>query len=249
MATRTDKRVVIVGCGPVGAVLALGLRRKGVPVLLLEQEAEPTEDQRAAAIQPSSLEMLEDLGIIDEIVTNGLISPTFHFRDRVTGDLVAEFDFTVLSDMTDFPYVIQYEQYKLVRTILAELASDDDMETRFSCRVENIEQGSDTVTVVMTNEDGKTEHLVAAWVVGCDGFSSAVRQAAGMNFVGFTYPERFIKIGSDYDFLAAGRALCIRNFFSDPDEWCNLFKVNGYGPPGSGEQSFQRDWTSRTRNA
>ena len=232
MAMKEDNRVVIVGCGPVGAVLALGLRRKGIRVTLLEQEAEPVEDQRAAAIQPSSLEMLKELGIIDEVTAKGLISPTFHFRDRVTSDLVAEFDFSVLSDMTEFPYVVQYEQFKLVRTVLDVLASDGDMEVRFSCRVKDIEQGSNTVSIVMTNEDGESERLSAAWVVGCDGFSSAVRQTAGMNFVGFTYPERFIKIGSDYDFLAAGRALCIRNFFSDPDEWCNLFKVNGYGPPG-----------------
>jgi 3-(3-hydroxy-phenyl)propionate hydroxylase len=50
--------------------------------------------------------------------------------------------------------------------------------------------------------------------------------------VGFTWPERFIKIGTSFDFGATGRGYCTRNYFSDPDEWLNLFKVKGRGPPG-----------------
>ena len=221
----------MVGCGPVGMVLTLALHRRGVPVTLLEREAEPIEDQRAAAIQPSSLEMLEELGIADKIVEKGLVSPTFHYRDRVTGDLVAEFDFSALSDMTAFPFVVQYEQFKLVRTIIEEIGPTPDVALRFSCDVKDLEQRADSIDVLFENEDGEEERLAAFWVVGCDGFGSAVRRAAGIEFTGFTYPERFVKIGSDFDFLEAGQALCYRNFFSDPDEWCNLLKAAGYGPP------------------
>ena len=223
---------IVVGCGPVGMVLALALRRRGMRVTLLERESEPIEDQRAAAIQPSSLEMLQALDIVDEIRERGLISPTFHYRDRVSGELVAEFDFSVLADMTEFPFVIQYEQFKLVETIIRRIADDADVRLRFSCEVTGLDQDVDSVTAVFRNEDEEEERLRADWLVGCDGYGSVVRRAAGIEFVGFTYPERFVKIGSDFDFLAAGQALCIRNFFSDPEEWCNLFKVNGYGPPG-----------------
>ena len=232
MALKSGERVAVVGCGPVGMVLTLALHRRGIPVTVLERAPEPIEDQRAAAIQPSSLEMLSKLGITDEIHEKGLMSPTFHYRDRVSGELVAEFDFSMLADLTEFPYVIQYEQFKLVETIIAEIGDTPDVEYRFSCAVTGLEQTADNVTLAFTNENGEPETLTAPWAIGCDGFSSAVRQAAGIEFVGFTYPERFVKIGSDFDFLAAGQAKCIRNFFSDPDEWCNLFKVNGYGPPG-----------------
>ncbi len=232
MALKAGERVVVVGCGPVGMVLTLALYRRGIPVTLLERAPEPIEDQRAAAIQPSSLEMLAALGIVGEIHDKGLISPTFHYRDRVSGELVAEFDFSTLSDMTEFPYVIQYEQFKLVETILREVGETPDIEMRFSCEVTDVAQRSDGVDISFVNGDGEEETITAPWVIGCDGYNSAVRRSAGIEFVGFTYPERFVKIGSDFDFLAAGQALCIRNFFSDPDEWCNLFKVNGYGPPG-----------------
>ncbi len=224
--------MVVVGCGPVGMVLTLALHRRGVPVTLLEREPEPVEDQRAAAIQPSSLDMLGRLGIVDEVRERGLVSPTFHYRDRVGGDLVAEFDFSALSDITEFPFVVQYEQFKLVETIAREIGGTDAVRLRFSCGVSGLEQNADSVTVRFRNEGGEEESLETRWLVGCDGYGSAVRRSAGIEFAGFTYPERFVKIGSDFDFLAAGQALCIRNFFSDPDEWCNLFKVNGHGPPG-----------------
>ncbi|RZO36801.1 MAG: FAD-dependent monooxygenase [Rhodospirillaceae bacterium] len=232
MALKLGERVVVVGCGPVGMVLTLALYRAGIPVTLIEKNAGPIDDQRAAAIQPSSLELLAELGVTGEIREKGLISPTFHYRDRVSGDLVAEFDFSQLADMTEFPYVIQYEQFKLVKTIMADIGDTPDVEYRFSCAVTGLEQKADGVTVSFNNEDSEPETMTAPWIVGCDGFSSVVREAADIEFVGFTYPERFVKIGTDFDFEAAGQALCIRNFFSDPDEWCNLFKVNGYDPPG-----------------
>lgn len=224
--------IVIVGCGPVGMVLALALHRHSLAVTLLEREAAPVEDQRAAAIQPSSLDMLDRLGVINEVRERGLVSPVFHYRDRVSGELVAEFDFSVLSDITEFPFVIQYEQFKLADTIRRAIGGAEDVNLRFSCEVTGLDEGADAVTVSFINEDGEEERLKTPWLVGCDGFNSVVRRSAGIEFEGFTYPERFVKIGSDFDFFEARQALCIRNFFSDPTEWCNLFKVNGYGPPG-----------------
>ena len=54
-----------------------------------------------------------------------------------------------------------------------------------------------------------------------------LRGLRGIDFVGFTYPEQFIKIATTFDFAKANPQLAFRNYFSDPDEWCNLFKVVG----------------------
>ena len=59
-----------------------------------------------------------------------------------------------------------------------------------------------------------------------------MRKLAGIEFEGFTYPERFIKIATSFDFGTVNPDLVLRNYFSDPDEWCNLFKVRGKRPPG-----------------
>ena len=93
-------------------------------------------------------------------------------------------------------------------------------------------QHADHVDVTIANEAGEAETLRAKYIIGTDGASSAVRRLAGIEFEGFTYPERFIKIGTSFDLLAANKNFCTRNYFSDPDEWLNLFKVKGYGPPG-----------------
>ena len=72
----------------------------------------------------------------------------------------------------------------------------------------------------------------ADYVIGCDGGRSSVRKGADIGFEGFTYPERFIKIATPFDVATLNRNLVLRNYFSDPFEWCNLFKVRGEEPGG-----------------
>jgi 3-(3-hydroxy-phenyl)propionate hydroxylase len=86
--------------------------------------------------------------------------------------------------------------------------------------------------VTVTNAAGETETLRGRYVVGADGGRSTVRRLADIAFEGFTWAERFIKIGTTFDFGGAGRGYCTRNYFSDPDEWLNLFKVKGNGGAG-----------------
>ena len=117
-----DDQVIVVGGGPVDAVLALALVKQAIPVTLLEAEAEPPEDQRAATIHTPTVEMLAELGLKEEMfaedANGGLVSPIFHFRDRVTGELVAIFDLGLLKDEVPYPFVVQWEQYKLVRAVV-----------------------------------------------------------------------------------------------------------------------------------
>ncbi len=229
---RSGERVVIVGCGPVGMVLALALFREGVATTVIEMEPAPVKDQRAATLQVSSIELLDALGLFAEIRDRGIVAPLYHFRDRPTGALIAEFDHAVLADDTAFPFAFQYEQYKVVDSIIEHLGDTDMVEYRFSCRVTDVAQTADGVGVTVENQVGEIETVNGCFVVGCDGARSAVREAAGIAFEGFTYPERMVKIGTPFDFFGAERGYCTRNFLSDPDEWCNLFHVEGDGPPG-----------------
>ena len=233
---RQDERVIVVGAGPVGAVTALALVKNGIPVTLIEAEAEPPEDQRAATIHPPTVEMLVELGLKDEAfaedASGGLLSPIFHFRDRVTGELVAVFDLGLLKGEVPYPFVVQWEQYKLVRAARPHIEASGIAEVRFSAKVTGLEQSADDVAVTLTNAQGEREKLRGRYLIGADGGRSTVRRLADIEFEGFTWPERFIKIGTSFDFGATGRGFCTRNYFSDPNEWLNLFKVKGYGPPG-----------------
>jgi 3-(3-hydroxy-phenyl)propionate hydroxylase len=228
--------IIIVGGGPVGAVMALALHRREIPFVLLEAEADVVEDQRAATLHPPTLEMMNELGLLNTIREEGLFAPVFRHWDRVSRRLVAEFDMTRLRDETEFPYAIQFEQYKLVRLILSHLSGAHGCDVHFKTKVQRIDDsGSDVVRVFAERDaDGKRESVVfeGAYVIGADGSSSIVRQEAGIDFQGFTYPERFVKIMTPYNFMDADSAFALRNFFSDPVEWINLFKVIDKGPPG-----------------
>jgi 3-(3-hydroxy-phenyl)propionate hydroxylase len=221
-----DYPVIVVGAGPVGSVCALALQQKGIPVVLLEKEPAPVKDQRAASIHPPTLELLAQLGVTNRIIDKGLISPTYRFHDRLEARFIAEFDLSELRDEFRFPFVLQYEQYKITASITEGFADGESFSARFSHSVKSIEQTGDAVKVRVDNPGGE-EELTASYVIGCDGGRSTVRGQAGIKFEGFTYPEKFIKIATTYDFARDNRDLSFRNYFSDPHEWCNLFKVRG----------------------
>ncbi len=79
----------------------------GIPVTVFDRLPKPAENHRAATLQPSTLDLFEDLGLTEEIVRQGLQSPIFQWRDRVTQEVVAEFDYGVLTKESAHPYVIQ----------------------------------------------------------------------------------------------------------------------------------------------
>ena len=212
-------------------VCALALVQRGVPVTVLEQEAAPVTDQRAASIHPPTLELLDDLGVAQRILPLGLKSACYRFHDRVTGTMIAEFDLALMRDEFRFPFVLQYEQYKLTASIAAAYADRGDFDVRFSSAVTDIvDRGGEVEVTVAT--DGDPESITAAYVIGCDGGRSVVRKAAGIAFDGFTYPEKFLKVATPFDFATVNPKLALRNYFADPDEWANVFKVAGERPRG-----------------
>jgi 3-(3-hydroxy-phenyl)propionate hydroxylase len=229
--TKANARVVIVGAGPVGMVCALALNRSGISVTVFEQEPSPPVEQRAATIHPSTLEMLDDLGVTQKIIPLGMISTAYRFHDRVSNTVVAEFNLDLMRDEFRFPFALQYEQYKMTASIAAEYADGGDFDVRFSHSVTGLSQADDHVELEIATPDGPSR-MRADYVIGCDGGRSVVRKASGIAFEGFTYPEQFIKIATPFDVTTLNRNLVLRNYFSDPHEWCNLFKVRGEEPGG-----------------
>jgi len=215
------RNIVVVGAGPVGTVAALACARFGHNVTLLEAQARVDDAPRASTTQPPTLEILAELGLIDEYIAKGLVARTFQFWDRATLKLVAEFDFDRLRDVTAYPYVVQTEQHKLALMGIERLRAMSNATVRMSTRVTSITQTDKQVTVETQNES-----VVADFVIGCDGGRSTVRKSLGIEFEGFTWPERFLVITTPFDFAAA-LGCCYRNYMADPDEWTNLFKVAG----------------------
>src|SRR5881628_110918 len=215
------RNILVVGAGPVGTVAALACARFGHNVTLLEAQEQVDDSPRASTTQPPTLEILADLGLIDEYIAQGLVSRTFQFWDRPTLRLVAEFDFERLRGETAYPYVVQTEQHKLALMGIARLRAMPNAQVRMATKVIGLAQDAERVTV--QTEQGPVS---ADYVIGCDGGRSTVRKALDIEFEGFTWPERFLVITTRFDFEAA-IGCCYRNYMADPEEWTNLFKVAG----------------------
>src|SRR5688572_29921276 len=215
------RNVIVVGAGPVGTVAALACARRGLSVKLLEAQSGIDDSPRASTTQPPTLDIIAELGLIEEYLRAGLVARTFQFWDRRTLKLVAEFDFSRLAGETAFPFVVQTEQHKLANMAIERLRGLANAEVRMGARVVSLSQNENEVTV--TTEDGK---LTAEYVIGADGGRSTVRKALDIEFEGYTWPERFLVVTTKFDFQAA-LGCCLRNYMADPQEWTNLFKVAG----------------------
>src|SRR5437879_3456778 len=191
-------RVLIAGAGPVGMVAAANLVRQGVPVTVLEALPDLSEESRASTFHPPTLDMLARLGVAQALIAQGLVAPQFQYRTRADG-VIAQFDFAAIADATAHPFRLQCEQSKLTRILLERLRGLPNFEIVFSSAVSGVTQRDDGVDVTVMR-DGHAETQSARYLVGADGARSETRGALGIEFEGFTWPERFLVVSTPFDF-------------------------------------------------
>ena len=217
-------RVLIAGAGPVGLVAAAQLVRQKVPVTVLEAGDELSSESRASTFHPPTLDMLAGLGAAASLIRAGLKAPKLQYRSK--DGVIAQFDFGEISDRTAHPYRVQSEQFKLTRILLDQLRNDECFEIQFGARVLNVEQDQTGVRVKVS-ANGRDEVRAGSWLVGADGARSEVRHALGIEFEGFTWPERFLVLSTPFDFDAVMGDLVSVNYVADPECWHFLLRVPG----------------------
>ncbi|WP_216901046.1 FAD-dependent oxidoreductase [Nocardia alni] len=181
--------VLIVGAGPTGLTLACELARRGVAFRLIEASPGPQPGSRGKGIQPRTLEIFEDLGIIDRVLANGRLAMPLRSiapDGRVTlGGEEPE----SLRNRPDIPYTTslitpEWRTEEALRLLLTDLGGT----VEFGAVLTSFEQSDDGVSAVIV-KDGEAETVAARWLVGCDGGHSIVRKQAGIAFVGETREE------------------------------------------------------------
>lgn len=208
MTATTD--VLIVGAGPVGMLTALALAQTGASVRVIEREAQIINSPRAAVYFPSTLVVLEELGILGDLEEIG-------FRNWDFGTHVPEFGYhsVVKSQKIDgikWDYQLHAGQHDVARVAM-EHAQKLGVEVLFGRELAAYEETGAGIVATVTGPDGE-EQFAAKWLIGCDGARSTVRRLAGIDFAGITWPERFVATNVKFPFKELGYQQA--NFVCDP---------------------------------
>jgi 2-polyprenyl-6-methoxyphenol hydroxylase-like FAD-dependent oxidoreductase len=217
--------VLVAGGGPVGLLTALKLARAGVPVTVLEAEAEVLNSPRAIAYQPPTTAALERLGLLDDVLKRSVKSPDVAFR-RVDGSPLAILNWSVLKDTTPYDYMLLIGQDTLSRVIVSHLKRYAHVEIRWGHRVFGVSQNATSVTVSAATANGEVQ-IQAPWLAATDGARSPVRESLGIAFEGITWPERFVATNVFYDFHLHGYSRA--NFIVDPVDWAVIAQIDKTG--------------------
>ncbi len=217
--------VIIAGAGPVGCTAALRLAQAGIPVMLLEGLSDLPETLRASTFHPPSIDMIDELGLAERLIEQGLVCRHYQYRDRRTGE-IAEFDLDVLRGLTRHPYRLQCEQWKYTRLVWQELQSKhaDIASCHFEHAVKGVHQTADGVEVLVWDR-GEEKILRGSWLIACDGADSTIRKALAIEFEGFTYPEKFLVASTPFPLETKFERLSPVNYISDPEEWLVLLRT------------------------
>ena len=184
-----DTDVLVVGAGPTGLMLANQLARRGVRVLIIDRHAGPARETRALGVQARTLEIYAALGIIDKALQLG--TPGNGAWLWANGRKMAR---VPLGDagkhVTPYPYILVLGQDDNER-IMGERLTSLGVSVQWNTELIALEQNADGVVATLKNGDGTTRTVTAAWVGGCDGARSSVRELCGITFPGAPYEQVF----------------------------------------------------------
>ena len=216
--------VLIVGAGPTGLVLALWLTKLGVGVRIVDKTQGPGTTSRAVAVQARTLELYTQLDLTEAVVAQGHQVPAVNLW--VAGERQARIAFErVAVDLTPYPFMHIFPQDEHERLLVERLRAVGIVVER-STELLGYSETASGVIARLRGATGQEERCETAFVAGCDGARSRVREIMGTGFVGGTYRQVFYVA----DVEAAGPALDGELHIDlDEADFLGLFPLAGQG--------------------
>src|ERR1019366_9362178 len=174
--------VLIVGAGPTGLVLALWLTRLGVRVRIIDRNAGPGETSRAFAVQARTLELYDQIGLAEAAVRRGrrLSAVNVHERTKAVARIpLGDFG----RGLSPFPYILILLQDKHEKLLIEPLA-EAGVEVERNTELIGFEDDGAHVCARLKRSDGEDEFCDAAFLCGCDGVHSAIRELVNTDYPG-----------------------------------------------------------------
>lgn len=240
-------KVLVVGAGPVGLTMAAELMRHGVPCRIIDRLAAPSPYCRAIGVTPRSLEVLEQMGVVDAMIEAGI---WLHgYRMMVNGKVVAEVPGGGLEGVP-YPSNLGLPQYA-TEAMLEDHLVRCGLSVERATSLTGLTQHEDRVSVELGRADGTVERGDFDHVVGCDGAHSTVRKALGLAFEGEAYPFEFMlgDVAANLD-LPPGVHLRAASFGAEgitgflvaiPLPEPGRFRVSMFSPPDEGADGAPAD--------
>jgi 2-polyprenyl-6-methoxyphenol hydroxylase-like FAD-dependent oxidoreductase len=232
-----DDHVIIIGAGPTGLLVALGLGRLGVRVTVIESDKTVNTSPRALTYMPVVLEALNDFGVLEEARKVGHECGRVRWQFQDNGNSF-EADVAVLQGVVPFPFNLHMGQDRLAGIILDAIEQCENVGIRWGATLTAIKTSDNGVTVQVGTEAG-TETMEGDWLIGADGARSTVRTLSDIDFEGITWPDRYVATNLEFDFhrhKGYGDAI----FLIDPVHWALICRVDQgplwrvtYGESGS----------------
>lgn len=181
--------VLIIGAGPTGGALAIDLGRRGHTVRLVDASPGAFDGSRAKGIQPRSLEVLEDLGALEGVLTHGSTYPLMGIH---LGPATVPWRmFKNRPPRPGVPYpntwlISQQSTNAALHVRARRLGILPEFSTTLTALAQDEEGVTATLALDDDGEEPRTETVTARYLVGADGGSSTVRRSIGIPFQGST---------------------------------------------------------------
>ena len=180
--------VLIAGAGPTGLVLALSLLHQGIRPRIVDRAAGPGEASRAMVVQARTLELYRPLGLAGGAIDRGIKVEALHLLEA--GAEVAQVSLHAMGEgLSPYPFALSLPQDDHERFLIGRLAAAG-LAVEWNTELAGFAETPEGVRARLRHGGAETE-ATAAWLCGCDGAHSRVRQALGLGFPGGTYGQRF----------------------------------------------------------
>ena len=223
MFSHSDPEVLVVGAGPVGLVAALFLQQDGVRVEIVDMHQRTHQHSYALAIHPRTLRMLDEAELSEALIAAGRkLTKVAYYEGR---NRRAEIDYSALA--SKHPYVLVMRQSVLERTV-EEALRRKQLKIRWGHRLQVLTMDGTTCRADVAKLDQvamgypvarsewvvvRSETMRPTYVIGADGYDSAVRRISGIEMEQRSVGQTF----SIYEIEAAGELPAEARVILDPD--------------------------------
>jgi len=251
--------ILVVGAGPVGLSLALGLVRQGVEVVVVDQRPGIPRDPRATTLQPPVLEAFADWGVLRAIQRDGRVIGDLQYWDWTSHTRLAAFDYGALEADTPCPYRVHLDQAGICQVLLEAIEAAAPGTVRWGHKAVGLEVHDDHVQLTTSARvpGSRDEHVAVLrgrWLCGADGNHSWTRRQLGIGWEGPSRRETFLTARLDREALrdlavAGGERLAGVSYLFLRDDWAMvmdmpdhvrlLFRASGDGDEEVGRQAME----------